>query len=316
MAAASAAFLLLLPAVSPAAPTHPRLLFSCPPCRSRPRHRARLAASRSSSDGEGDGGIVTGPAGGGGGVFLSPRALSQRDELAAFRYAYSFPHGRLTVRALTPAGDDDESDALVRLLASSFAENVRWAPAQRYEQLLAFVIRRYLFERRGLAPHAAVLVGYYRPAATGDGDEEEGEGNEDDDDYGEMACTAEVSLDAVGAPGAPPTPTPPLDFPYICNMTVKTSLRRRGIGKQLLKACEDLIIKMDAKRHVYLHCRIIDQVPFNMYRKAGYNIVQTDSILVWLSLQKRKHLMSKELLQTSVSSRSTAKDFDDNKLTS
>ncbi|KAF0890453.1 hypothetical protein E2562_002825 [Oryza meyeriana var. granulata] len=269
----------------------------------------RLARPAASKGDGGSGGV----AGGGGGVFLSPRALSQLDELTAFRYAHSFPHGRLTVRALTPA-DDAESDALVRLLASSFAENVRWAPAQRYEQLLAFVIRRYLYERRGLAPHAAVLVGYYRPAATGDGEEEEGGEGEDDD--GEMACTAEVSLDAVGAPGAPPTPTPPLEFPYICNMTVKTSLRRRGIGKQLLKACEDLIIKMDAKKRVYLHCRIIDQIPFNMYRKAGYNIVQTDSILVWLSLQKRKHLMSKELLQTSVSSESTTKDFDDNILSS
>ena len=89
---------------------------------------------------------------------------------------------------------------------------------------------------------------------------------------------------------------------------------RRGIGKQLLKACEDLVIKMDAKRRVYLHCRIIDQVPFNMYRKAGYNIVETDNILVWLSLQKRKYLMSKELPQASVVEPST-KDFDDNILT-
>uniref|UniRef100_A0A0D9W5Y4 N-acetyltransferase domain-containing protein n=1 Tax=Leersia perrieri TaxID=77586 RepID=A0A0D9W5Y4_9ORYZ len=306
-ASASAAFL-LLPVSPPAGPIHPRLLPSSP-CRSRPRCHVRLAASRSEGDATGDGGVV---GVGGGGVFLSPRALSQREELAAFRYAHTFPHGRLTVRALTPPGADDaeaEADALVRLLASSFAENVRWAPAQRYEQLLAFVIRRYLYERRGLAPHAAVLVGYYRPstAATGDGEEEVGEGEEEEDDDGEMACTAEVSLDAMGAPGAPPTPTPPLEFPYICNMTVKTSLRRRGIGKQLLKACEDLITKMDAKRRIYLHCRIIDQVPFNMYRKAGYNIVQTDSILVWLSLQKRKHLMSKELLQTSGSSKNYLK---------
>jgi len=71
---------------------------------------------------------------------------------------------------------------------------------------------------------------------------------------------------------------------------------------------------MDAKRRVYLHCRIIDQVPFNMYRKAGYNIVETDNILVWLSLQKRKYLMSKELPQASVVEPST-KDFDDNILT-
>lgn len=87
---------------------------------------------------------------------------------------------------------------------------------------------------------------------------------------------------------------------------------RRGIGKQLLKACEDLIFKMNARRRVYLHCRIIDQVPFNMYRKAGYIIVQTDSILVWLNLQKRKYLMSKELPQASVVSETSTKNFDDN----
>lgn len=131
--------------------------------------------------------------------------------------------------ALSRGPDDDAvAEALVRLLASSFSETVRWAPAQRYAQLLTFVIRRYLHDRRGLAPHATVLVGFYRPADAGAGnanaapEDDEGEGG----DEGEMACTAEVSFDAVGAPGAPPTPTPPLNFPYICNMTVKTPLRR------------------------------------------------------------------------------------------
>uniref|UniRef100_A0ACD5URB5 Uncharacterized protein n=2 Tax=Avena sativa TaxID=4498 RepID=A0ACD5URB5_AVESA len=284
--------------LSPAVSRRPHLLFSHT---HSPRH-LRLAPPAASSS-------PSPSPGGGGGVFLSPSALSKLDALAAFRYAHSFPHGSLTVRALTPE-DDAEADALVRLLADSFSEDVRWAPAQRYAQLLAFVIRRYLHERRGLTPHAAVLVGFYKPAAA-----EAGQEGEDGEDEGEMACTAEVSLDAVGAPGAPPTPTPPLDFPYICNMTVKTSFRRRGIGKQLLKACEDLVVKMDAKTRVYLHCRIIDQVPFNMYKKAGYTIVQTDSIFVWLSLQKRKHLMRKELPQVSVDSECTPVEFDDNILT-
>ena len=77
-----------------------------------------------------------------------------------------------------------------------------------------------------------MLVGFYRPAdavdATDATEDDGDEGSEDGGgkDEGEMACTAEVSFDAVGAPGAPPTPTPPLDFPYICNMTVKTALRR------------------------------------------------------------------------------------------
>jgi hypothetical protein len=134
------------------------------------------------------------------------------------------------VRALGrgPA-DDAVAEALVRLLASSFSETVRWAPAQRYAQLLTFVIRRYLYERRGLAPHAAVLVGFYRPAGSDGATEESGSEGEDEgegEDDGEMTCTAEVSFDAMGAPGAPPTPTPPLEFPYMCNMTVKRSMRR------------------------------------------------------------------------------------------
>ncbi|RLM65457.1 hypothetical protein C2845_PM16G10240 [Panicum miliaceum] len=259
--AASPALLSLTPAVS----RHAHLLFSrCP----SPRH-LRLAPPAAASSPGGS----PGP-----GVFLSPRALSQLDELAAFRYEHAFPHGLLTVRALTRGPEDDAvAEALVRLLASSFSETARWAPAQRYAQLLTFVIRS-----------AAVLVGFYRPAdAAGATEDDVDEGSEDGEgkDEGEMACTAEVSFDAVGTPGAQPTPTPPLDFPYICNMTVKTALRR-----------------------------IIDQVPFNMYRKSGYKIVETDSILVWLSLQKRKYLMSKELPQASVVESST-KDFDDNILT-
>jgi hypothetical protein len=49
-----------------------------------------------------------------------------------------------------------------------------------------------------------------------------------------------------------------------------------------------------------------------MYRKAGYNIVQTDSVLVWLSLQKRKYLMSKDLPQASADSEIARNDFDNN----
>ena len=40
---------------------------------------------------------------------------------------------------------------------------------------------------------------------------------------------------------------------------------------------------------------MIDTVPFQMYKKAGYKIVKQDSILIWLSLQRRKYLMCKEL---------------------
>ncbi|KAL5231666.1 hypothetical protein ABZP36_030442 [Zizania latifolia] len=74
------------------------------------------------------------------------------------------------VQALTST-DDSESNVLVHLLASSFTDNV--------------------------SRH---------------GGEEEGEGEREEDNGGdgELACTAEVSLEAVGMLGAPPTPTPHL----------------------------------------------------------------------------------------------------------
>jgi ribosomal protein S18 acetylase RimI-like enzyme len=73
---------------------------------------------------------------------------------------------------------------------------------------------------------------------------------------------------------------------------------RRGIGKQLLQACEDLITQMTDKRHVYLHCRMVDKVPLSMYKKAGYQPIKTDSFFVWLTLQRRKYLMRKTLPQS------------------
>lgn len=52
---------------------------------------------------------------------------------------------------------------------------------------------------------------------------------------------------------------------------------------------------MSATREVYLHCRMIDEGPFNMYTKAGYSVVGTDSIFTLLTLQRRRHLMRKQL---------------------
>lgn len=44
---------------------------------------------------------------------------------------------------------------------------------------------------------------------------------------------------------------------------------------------------------------MIDTAPLSMYRKAGYDIVKTDSILVLLTLQRRKHLMRKKIPESS-----------------
>jgi len=40
---------------------------------------------------------------------------------------------------------------------------------------------------------------------------------------------------------------------------------------------------------------MIDSAPFSMYKKAGYDIVKTDSSLILFLLRRRKYLMRKEL---------------------
>ncbi|VFQ93151.1 unnamed protein product [Cuscuta campestris] len=182
---------------------------------------------------------------------------------------------------------EEETEATAGLLAESFAE---WVGVPlRYVKLLGFFVKQYLIERRSAMPHTATLVGFYRH---GNGEEEE----EEEEGELKVSGTVEVSFDRRGATNnSPPTPIAPMDCPYICNMAVKKSLRRRGIGLEMLKASEELISRMSDTRMVYLHCRMIDAGPFNMYTKAGYAIVKTDSIFILLLLQRRKHLMRKYL---------------------
>lgn len=175
---------------------------------------------------------------------------------------------------------DCDLDMTVELLAESFAESM-FLPTM-YLTVLGFLIKQYLIEKRGVVPYAVTLLGFYIEDGKEDGEEE-------------LGGTVEVSFDKRGANASPPTPTPPMECPYICNMTVKKPLRRRGIGWHLLKASEELILYMSSSRSVYLHCRMIDSAPFSMYKKAGYEIVKTDSFLILLLLQRRKHLMCKEL---------------------
>lgn len=63
-------------------------------------------------------------------------------------------------------------------------------------------------------PHAATLIGFYKGK------------DEDEQKPEQLAGTVEVCFDKRGANASPPTPTPPKNSPYICNMTVKKELRR------------------------------------------------------------------------------------------
>lgn len=141
-------------------------------------------------------------------AFLDPISLHRLRTLDSFNLSNPLPHaaGSIQIRPVAP----DEVGPAVALLAESFVDSL-WMP-NGYVKLLEILVRQYVDERRRLMPHAVMLVGFYK-------EEEEREEEE-------LACTAEVSFDARGANAAPPTPLPPKNCPYICNMTVKKTLRR------------------------------------------------------------------------------------------
>ncbi|KAJ6721414.1 ACYL-COA N-ACYLTRANSFERASES (NAT) SUPERFAMILY PROTEIN [Salix viminalis] len=217
------------------------------------------------------------------GRFLSNEEIEKLKALQDFRYYQQLETGSMLVRVMKP----EEMDITVKLLTESFVESMSLPVG--YVSLVCYFVQQYLIERRAAIPHAVTLIGFYKG-------KQDTKGGEEEEDLEELAGTVEVCFDKRGASASPPTPTPPKNAPYICNMAVKQSHRRRGIGWNLLKASEVLISEMSSMRDVYLHCRVIDSAPFNMYTKAGYNIVKTDSIWVLLMLQMRKHLMCKKLL--------------------
>nr|XP_043613672.1 uncharacterized protein LOC122585615 [Erigeron canadensis] len=218
------------------------------------------------------------------GKFLTDPDLQKLQFLQSYKLFHKLPSGSmLLIRVM----QEQEMDMTVELLAESFAESMMLPKA--YVKLLAFLVKQYLVERRALMPHAVTLIAFHRTEI--DTDDDQGGKLEDI----QLAGTVEVSFDQFGANASPPTPIPPKNAPYICNMTVKKSLRRQGIGWQLLKASEELISQMSSVREVYLHCRMIDSAPFNMYSRAGYSVFKTDNILILLTLQRRKHLMCKQL---------------------
>ncbi|XP_068642458.1 GCN5-related N-acetyltransferase 5, chloroplastic-like [Aristolochia californica] len=205
--------------------------------------------------------------------FVNPQDVDRLHLLEQFSRRFKVTGGSLRVAVMRA----EEIDVTAQLLAESFAES-RLVPV-KYVRFLAFLVKQYILERRTLLPHTATLIGFYQ--------------GEDENEV--LAGTVEICFDGKGANTSTPTPVPPRESPYIFNMAVKQELRRKSIGWNLLKASEELISQMTTKRVVFLHCRMIDTVPFQMYTKAGYKIVKTDSMLAWLTFQRRKHLMCKSL---------------------
>nr|KJB61172.1 hypothetical protein B456_009G344200 [Gossypium raimondii] len=138
--------------------------------------------------------------------FLSNEELEKLKALESFVYLQELESGSLWVRVMR----NEEMDLTAGLLAESFAESMLMPLG--YGALLRFLVKQYLIERRAVMPHAVTLVGFYRD-----------KGGEKGID---LAGTVEVCFDKRGANASPPTPIPPKNSPYICNMTVTKQLRR------------------------------------------------------------------------------------------
>ncbi|KAJ6689441.1 hypothetical protein OIU85_005807 [Salix viminalis] len=188
------------------------------------------------------------------GRFLSNEEIEKLNALQDFRYHQQLETGSMCVRLMRL----EEMDITVKLLAESFVESMVLPVG--YVSLLRYLVKQYLIERRAAMPHAVTLIGFYKA-------KQEMDAGEEMEDVEELAGTVEVCFDKRGANTSPPTPTSPKNAPYICNMAVKGSLRRRGIGWNLLKASEELISQMSSMQDVYLHCRMIDSAPLQHRRK-------------------------------------------------
>ncbi|KAG1364060.1 hypothetical protein COCNU_11G008870 [Cocos nucifera] len=204
-------------------------------------------------------------------------SLDSRQILETFRYTRQIGQGWLEIHHVK---DDKELGAAALLLAEPYS-SAKHLPDGTIP-VAAFVLKQDMAARRVLVPHVAMLVGFYY--------------EDKDGEEAELACTAEISFDAAGAHPDPGAPRPPKEYPYIGNVAVKKTLRRKGIGSELIKACEELIIQTKAGRKVYLHCGVTATGPFRLYQKAGYEVVKKDSILIWLCCKPRRYLMSKDLL--------------------
>ena len=87
-------------------------------------------------------------------------------------------------------------------------------------------------------------------------------------------------------------------YAYISNLAVDPGFRRRGLAAQLLTACESLALAWQLD-HLYLHVMEDNPGARRLYRRAGFEVFQTEETLaVWLGLQPRRLLLQKTLLST------------------
>ena len=106
----------------------------------------------------------------------------------------------------------------------------------------------------------------------------------------ELAGTVEIAL------RSPPAWQPRCpQYPYISNLAVNQSCRRRGVARQLLLACERKSLEWGFQ-DIYLHVLENNHQARQLYLKTGYQLCQVEpSYSAWLLGRPKRLFLHKDL---------------------
>jgi len=88
-------------------------------------------------------------------------------------------------------------------------------------------------------------------------------------------------------------------YPYLSNLAVEPRYRQRGVGQQLLLACERLVQEWGF-HELYLHVLENNLPARRLYTKVGYQLHTVEADWVnWFMGRPRRLLLRKSLLSSA-----------------
>lgn len=103
--------------------------------------------------------------------------------------------------------------------------------------------------------------------------------------------TVEVAAKSVFAWGASSLP-----ILYISNLAVARSMRRQGVGRQLLLACEQ-VVRTWGGNELYLHVQGENQAARSLYARTGYQLFRAEVPVLARLLGHPQQLLLRKVLQ-------------------
>jgi GNAT superfamily N-acetyltransferase len=230
-----------------------------------------------------------------------PDTTTEGKSLASIKLKRTLRNGTSIV--IRPLSQDE---ALVNETAELLTEAFVLTDASRKIELYARFLRReiflYIISHLRLFPKTLILGAFESPSS---GDNVTFSSSDDDDQEGcagDLIGIVEVSFSS-STRALAMTNNAPESKPYLCNMAVKPSYQRKGLGSLLIEAVE-IACFMNGFDQVYLHLRLRDvESAGELYQRTGFVEVGQDPFWIIFFGQERKKLM----LKTLKPSRSTLK---------